>query len=264
VDLNNRISNKLHAFEARLRQWRPLEPVLYAAVSAIWILLMARWFYGSMRWQLYHSIAWAQGATYDPAQRLNVFGLWSAPLDDTFIHFDFARATARGFPFQWIDGNGYSSGGTSLLYPFVLALGMLSGFRGLSIMHFAALLASTCVFATALGLRRSFAGLPRIASYLLPFALLSVGALAWSIFSGMELALFPAFDQLLVTPLRPIDILFGKGLPGVLIGGIEASAIIDELSSRTDHELNDMGIGRSDIRAIAYGTYRPTNRTSHF
>jgi len=34
------------------------------------------------------------------------------------------------------------------------------------------------------------------------------------------------FDQLLVTPLRPIDILLGKGLPGVLIGGIEASAII--------------------------------------
>jgi ABC-2 type transport system permease protein len=34
------------------------------------------------------------------------------------------------------------------------------------------------------------------------------------------------FDQLLVTPLRPIDILLGKGLPGVLIGGIEASVII--------------------------------------
>jgi ABC-2 type transport system permease protein len=34
------------------------------------------------------------------------------------------------------------------------------------------------------------------------------------------------FDQLLVTPLRPIDILLGKGLPGVLIGAIEASAII--------------------------------------
>lgn len=34
------------------------------------------------------------------------------------------------------------------------------------------------------------------------------------------------FDQLLVTPLRPIDILLGKGLPGVLIGLIEASVII--------------------------------------
>ncbi len=34
------------------------------------------------------------------------------------------------------------------------------------------------------------------------------------------------FDQLLVTPLRPIDILLGKGLPGVLIGVVEASVII--------------------------------------
>jgi ABC-2 type transport system permease protein len=34
------------------------------------------------------------------------------------------------------------------------------------------------------------------------------------------------FDQLLVTPLRPIDILLGKSLPGFLIGGIEASAVI--------------------------------------
>ncbi len=34
------------------------------------------------------------------------------------------------------------------------------------------------------------------------------------------------FDQLLVTPMRPIDILLGKGLPGLLIGVIEASVII--------------------------------------
>jgi drug efflux transport system permease protein len=34
------------------------------------------------------------------------------------------------------------------------------------------------------------------------------------------------FDQLLVTPMRPVDILLGKGLPGLLIGGVEASVII--------------------------------------
>ena len=34
------------------------------------------------------------------------------------------------------------------------------------------------------------------------------------------------FDQLLVTPLRPVDILLGKGLPGLLIGLVEASVII--------------------------------------
>jgi ABC-2 type transport system permease protein len=34
------------------------------------------------------------------------------------------------------------------------------------------------------------------------------------------------FDQLLMTPMRQIDILIGKGLPGLLIGTIEATVII--------------------------------------
>jgi drug efflux transport system permease protein len=34
------------------------------------------------------------------------------------------------------------------------------------------------------------------------------------------------FDQLLVTPMRPVDILLGKTLPGVLIGVVEASVIV--------------------------------------
>lgn len=34
------------------------------------------------------------------------------------------------------------------------------------------------------------------------------------------------FDQLLVTPLRPVEILIGKAVPGLLIGTLEASLII--------------------------------------
>jgi drug efflux transport system permease protein len=34
------------------------------------------------------------------------------------------------------------------------------------------------------------------------------------------------FDQLLVTPMRPVDILLGKCLPGFIIGTVEASVII--------------------------------------
>ncbi|MHB8252854.1 MAG: ABC transporter permease [Acidiferrobacter sp.] len=34
------------------------------------------------------------------------------------------------------------------------------------------------------------------------------------------------FDQLLVTPLRPFEIVLGKALPGFLIGGLEATLII--------------------------------------
>ncbi len=34
------------------------------------------------------------------------------------------------------------------------------------------------------------------------------------------------FDQLLVTPMRSVDILLGKGLPGLLIGTLEATVIV--------------------------------------
>src|SRR6185436_5918592 len=62
-------------------------------------------------------------AFYVPALRRT--GPWPAPLDDVYIHFDFARSIAQGHPFEWIPGNGYSSGATSLVYPFVLAAGYL-------------------------------------------------------------------------------------------------------------------------------------------
>ncbi len=169
-----------------------VEPWLYLLVVAGVTICAAQRFYSSSFWQLNNSVAWAVGDAFDPAHREMLPKLWSAPLDDVFIHFDFARAAARGMPFEWIDGNGYSSGGTSLLYPFVLALGMLAGFRGLNLMHFAAITATTSVFALLWGLRVAFSRLPRATSYVLPFGLLSVGALDWSLFSGMEVAFFLA------------------------------------------------------------------------
>src|SRR6188472_3072640 len=57
-------------------------------------------------------------------------GWFPAPLDDVYIHFDFARSLAEGHPFEWIPGQGYSSGETSPLYAAVLAFGWLVGFRG--------------------------------------------------------------------------------------------------------------------------------------
>src|SRR5689334_15994823 len=109
------------------------EGALFAFYAGVSILLVACLFYGSLRYQLYLSTVRA-----DPYLSPND---WSAPLDDVFIHFDFARSIARGHPFEWSQGNGYSSGGTSLLYPFVLSLGFPFGFRGGRIMVFAAIVA---------------------------------------------------------------------------------------------------------------------------
>src|SRR4051812_42879849 len=134
---------------------------LYLAFSIACISIAAHTFYGYMHIQTH--------------------GVWSAPLDDVFIHFDYARATARGYPFQWSEGNGFSSGNTSLSYPFVLALGYWVGFRGLSLMHWAAIVACLSTLGFLLAAGRLADGLGRWAKYLLPPTVLALGALDWSL-----------------------------------------------------------------------------------
>jgi hypothetical protein len=157
-----------------------VDPLAFAVWAAAWTLTSALAFYGSMAKQ--------------------TGGIWSAPLDDVFIHFDYARSTARGYPFEWVEGNGYSSGNTSLNYPFVLAVGWGLGFRDLELMRWAAIVAACSTFGMLLVARRFFLRAAkgrrrheaafRAGSYLMPPVLLGVGVLAWSLWSGMEVAFF--------------------------------------------------------------------------
>jgi hypothetical protein len=158
-----------------------LDASIYAVWAAVCTLASARLFYGYMLKQ--------------------TSGEWSAPLDDVFIHFDYARATASGHPFEWVIGNGYSSGNTSILYPFALALGYAGGFHGERLMIWAAIVAAVCVFGTLLVARELLLDLgvargrggdlwARAASFLLPAFFLGLGSLDWSLWSGMEVAFF--------------------------------------------------------------------------
>ncbi len=173
-------------------RWPRIDGVVYPVFAALCTLYAALFFYGSLHRQTH--------------------GAWSAPLDDVFIHFDYARATARGYPFQWSEGNGFSSGNTSLSYPFALALGYWAGFRGLSIMHWAAIVACISCLAFFLAAGRLAEPMGRWAKYLIPPAVLSLGALDWSLFSGMEnafhlgvwgLALVPVLRLVRETKLHP-------------------------------------------------------------
>lgn len=129
-------------------------------------------------------------------------GEWPAPLDDVFIHFDFARAAAAGHPFEWIAGQGYSSGETSPLYALVLATGYAVGFRGLSLGVWATLVAVVCV---VVAMRSLIDIVParKGAHWLGAIVLVCVGSLAWSLWSGMEVALFYAvLSRMLVWVVR--------------------------------------------------------------
>ena len=198
------------------------EPIVYAFVAGLATSLVAGVFYSSLRLQTLHDVYWTDPHALDLMESGRVLGPWSAPLDDVFIHFDFARSAARGAPFQWVVGNGYSSGGTSLLYPLLLAPGYWLGFRGLELMEWAALLACLSTFALLLVARRLARGLPTLTTYLLPFGFLCVGALDWTLFSGMEVAVllalwgaaYVAYDDLVRAPLA------GRGLVQALPLGL--------------------------------------------
>lgn len=137
-------------------------------------------------------MAAAAAAFYVPGL-IRTGGSFPVPLDDVYIHFGFARSAALGHPFEWIPGNGYSSGGTSLTYPLLLAPGYLLGMRGPRLALFAALLAVACVLDLCRSLRELLAPFsPRWVAWSASALLLSVPLLDWSLFSGMETALFAA------------------------------------------------------------------------
>src|SRR5688500_14857500 len=126
-----------------------------------------------------------------------VFGLWGAdwhlapPLDDTFIHFQYAQQLAAGHPFEYNTGDPPSSGDSAFIYPFLLLPPYLLGIGGqkpliyADLLNLAALLALvffTYKIAFRLGGR--------------PLALLSAGfvlldgRLNYIFVSGMETGLY--------------------------------------------------------------------------
>lgn len=119
-------------------------------------------------------------------------GWFPAPLDDVYIHFDFARSLGQGHPFEWIAGQGYSSGETSPLYAGVLAAGWTVGFRGRALGIWAALVAIASVASLMRSLGRLMQPCPSPVAWAGALLPLSIGIADWSLFSGMENALFCA------------------------------------------------------------------------
>jgi hypothetical protein len=166
--------------DALVEHWPSVDRALYPAFALGCSVYSAITFYGYMH--------------------LQTRGEWSAPLDDVFIHFDYARAAARGFPFEWSEGNGFSSGNTSILYPFVLSVGYLIGFRNTNLMIWAAFVAIVSLLGFFVAVGRALDPLHRAAKYLVPPAIFAVGALCWSLWSGMENAFHLGIWALMLLP----------------------------------------------------------------
>ncbi len=123
------------------------------------------------------------------------------PLDDVYIHFQYARALAEGTPYVYNLGEPPTSGATSFIYPFVLGLGYTIGFTGLNLGLWALI-----VGAVMLGVSMALIILiTRDLPYWLSLAAIIIfggsGAIVWHFQSGMETGIVVAMTLATLTAL---------------------------------------------------------------
>lgn len=120
------------------------------------------------------------------------------PLDDVYIHFQYARQIAAGQFYIYNPGLPPSSGATSFLYPYILAVGHLLGFQELNLGLWAMLIGAAALLASAWILFRlgMHFGLTHIQSMIGAALFLSNGVVSWHYMSGMETGLMICFTLL--------------------------------------------------------------------
>ena len=113
----------------------------------------------------------------------------AVPLDDAYIHFQYARSLAEGRFFAFVPGEGYTSGATSLLWPLALAPFYALGFRDVSIIWIAWLYGFVFLGLLAVETKRLASRLVgEQAAVGAGAAVLAFGGYAWFAASGMEVS----------------------------------------------------------------------------
>jgi len=122
-------------------------------------------------------------------------GIWLMPLDDTYIHFQYARQMANFEPNVYNAGQPPTSGATSFAYPYLLVIGYLIGFTGLSLGIWATLIGALSLWGSINILYRLFVHLSDSHQFATIFALLFglLGSSTWHFYSGMETSLVMLF-----------------------------------------------------------------------
>ncbi len=106
------------------------------------------------------------------------------PLDDAYIHLQYARAIAEGHPFSYIAGQPATSGGTSLIYPVLIAPLLNTSMRpevGMILVGLGFWIASAFLILSLIGGE---------AGMLFTFLFVLQGSLYFAFLSGMETGLF--------------------------------------------------------------------------
>ncbi len=148
----------------------------------------------------------------------------SAPLDDTFIHLQYASQIADGHYYRYQTGDPPTTGATSWLYVHLLALLALV-FEEKGLLTAAAVMNLSFFAFTLYYLGRLAEGLyGKEAGFAAPILTLSSGALLWGVFSQMEIALYCFL--LVLTAWKYHRFLAGKGTAGSLMAWATLLALV--------------------------------------
>ncbi len=146
-------------------------------------------------WTLFCAIAGITFIAYVVSSLLNGHGDLVMPLDDVYIHFQYARQMAAGQPYIYNPGLPATSGATSFFYPYVLAIGYLIGFQGLNLGLWAmaiGVVAMVCAMWLVYKLVMLL-GMGDWLAVLVAVAFGVDGPVAWHFMSGMETGLAMLF-----------------------------------------------------------------------
>ncbi|HVU04634.1 MAG TPA: hypothetical protein VHE30_22905 [Polyangiaceae bacterium] len=114
-----------------------------------------------------------------------------APLDDSYIHLQYARAIAEGHPFRYTAGAAPTPGATSLLWPLVLAPFHVLGLHEDRLLYATWLLGFVSLGLLSLEVTRLANGLVRRSAAIGAGAMtLAFGGYTWFAASGMEVVPF--------------------------------------------------------------------------
>jgi hypothetical protein len=141
------------------------------------------------KYLLYYSIA--AGAAFFLIMAFYTGFKLSAPLDDAFIYFQYAKNLIHGHFFEYVAGEGYSSGATSFLYAFLLAPFALV-FRGIYLViptYIGGIIALYfCGYFIFEIIKKLTDSLP--AAIFGAALYVTNGNILWGFFSGMEIGIF--------------------------------------------------------------------------
>ncbi len=115
----------------------------------------------------------------------------SVPIDDTYIHLQYARELARGNLFSYQPGEGYSTGCTSPLYVILLAVPHAMGFKGNQMVLLTLALGCLWLGATTLLLLRLGRQLHNPTAGRVAAAVWATSGFVWyCLYNGMETGLY--------------------------------------------------------------------------